>query len=209
MASVELHQSNCYSGDVFPRSIPRQSHPHALQNTAAPPSANNGQLEGYVHHSVRGTDVPDGLQGPHNINEVDHGIVDHHPLSLDVPAVPYLFPDVGFGQGILAQVQPDAPPEDQHALFRHAQHILPGPAQAAFPDPFARQPPTPGKSPSIFGSSLFITCIIPVLRLIWSAWNRAPRVVLKWWYNSQWLVLSMRRLQGISLGWEEIMGCGP
>jgi len=100
-----------------------------------------------VHHSVRGTDVPDGPQGPHNINEVDHGIVDHHPLSLDVPAVPYLFPDVRFGQGILAQVQPDAPPEDHHALFHHAQHILPGPAQAAFPDPFARQPPTPGKSP--------------------------------------------------------------
>lgn len=75
-----------------------------------------------------------------------------------------MFQDVGLGQGIVAQAQPNAPVGTKPFTCKHSrcdvsqqenlehafigyppQQIALGPVQAAFPDPFAHRIPVPGQ----------------------------------------------------------------
>jgi hypothetical protein len=96
-----------------------------------PPTPANGQPEGHredISPPVRGIAGP---QDPHHFDVAYQGVVDYHPqplvgVSNSHPSICYrasfssmtlagkqnpacIFPDVGVGQGVPAQAQPNAP----------------------------------------------------------------------------------------------------
>jgi hypothetical protein len=108
-----------------------------------PPTPANGQPEGHredISPPVRGIAGP---QDPHHFDVAYQGVVDYHPQPLN-PAC--IFPDVGVGQGVPAQAQPNAPVNlERNPLGYVPQHNAPDPAQAAFPHPFVHRIPTPNQ----------------------------------------------------------------
>ena len=109
MALADPHHANDFPGDPFFHPIPHQPNQNAWVSCRhrvhfvfniippqVPPAPVNGQPEGHRE------DIPPqvrGIAGPGRVHIVHQ---DYHPQ-------PYVFPDVGFAQGILAQAQPDAP----------------------------------------------------------------------------------------------------
>ncbi|KAH9975647.1 hypothetical protein BJV74DRAFT_888758 [Russula compacta] len=133
--SVEPHQANHSSAR-------RQTRHRARPNTDVLPAAANSQFEGHGESTPQQVMDVVGpvtrLQDPHHIDIAYHGVVDYHPQPLGDGALPYVFPNVGLGQGVLPQLQPNVTENRGHVPFGYGiQNPAPGPAQAAFPGPFA------------------------------------------------------------------------
>ena len=105
----------------------------------------------------------------------------------------YVFPDVGFGQGIPAQAHPNAPVgSDSYFLdtlseaFLHRAALLTTSLSKLHKAPCIALSLIPGSLPptkeeqKIFDNSPVVICTTPVHRLAWSAWKRGPLVGLKW-----------------------------
>ncbi|KAI0249227.1 hypothetical protein BJV78DRAFT_1284126 [Lactifluus subvellereus] len=142
MAEVELQleQDNRSLGNRSSRSILPQLQDNVRLNATVQHAADHGQGRwGDILPPAGNVATQGGLQDPHPINVVHYDMGHHPPLPPPGgPVLPYMYHNVGVAQGFPAQPE-RANPELGYA----AQHVAPGPAQAAFPDPSVQHIPVP------------------------------------------------------------------
>ncbi|KAI0289552.1 hypothetical protein BC826DRAFT_1106912 [Russula brevipes] len=139
MAGVEFQHSNYPSRDMYPHSDPYQPHSRTLPKARDPRLTDSGQLEGQwepwedIPPPLRGIPEPGGFKTTTSTESV----TTYQTVTLYHQAV-------GLGPVIPPQTQFNAPEGQEHGHFGHApQHVAPGTARAAFPDPFSHQIPAP------------------------------------------------------------------
>ncbi|KAI0249233.1 hypothetical protein BJV78DRAFT_714937 [Lactifluus subvellereus] len=136
MAEVELQleQDNRSLGNRFSRS---QLQDNVQQNVTVLPAADHGQGHwGDIPPPAGNVATQGGPQDPHPNNVAHYG---YYPLPQPGgPVLPYMCHNVRVAQDFPAQPELVVP-----ELGYAAQHVAPGPAQAAFPGPSVQRVPAP------------------------------------------------------------------